>query len=329
LLFDLLARKKENEKERFYTFLHFRKLLDGQKDRRSLSVWEPVLELFHLLREWFEDRDLYHKVGYLVTIGVGLDELVDESDRSLTKSGFRAVLDDRIKASLDLDLASARELSYDDRYETCARLLLLFNVESVRRLEHSSERYPFHSHKMEKWSLEHIHAQHAGPLNTEKEWRSWLGDSVRALAALHAENPTRESDKVALIGRIEDVLAGSVKGPDFTALSHESMDGFLNPAGTEHAVHSIANLALLSGSVNSALSNGAFQAKRLRVIDLDREGKFIPICTRRVFLKYYAKAGSEQVYWWSRDDQQSYVEQMLSSSEGIGMYLTPAMQAQK
>lgn len=327
-LFDLLARKKEGEKERFHTFLHFRKLLDDQKDKNSLNVWNPVLERYNLLREWFEDPALYHKVGYLVTIGVGVAELVDEAERNPTKSGFRVFLDEQIKASLDLDSDSARELSYDTDYEKCARLLLLFNVESVLRLKHSSERYPFHSHKVEKWSLEHIHAQHVEPLNTEKEWRSWLVDSKRALAGLRLDDPAREKDKLALIGKIEDVLAGTVKGPDFMVLSRTVMQTFLNPSGSEHAVHSIANLALLSGSVNSALGNGAFQAKRLRVIDLDRDGKFIPMCTRRVFFKYYTEAGSEQVYFWNRDDQRSYVDTMLSSKEGIGKYLKPAMQVQ-
>src|SRR5471032_3055337 len=141
-LFDLMAKKVSGEKERFHTFIYFKKLLDGQRDQDAQKVWGPILERYHLFREWFEDRERFHKVGYLVAIGVGLDELLNALDEKLTKTGFLAFLNDRIRTSIDLDAVAARELSYDADYEECNRLLLLFNVESVRRLEHSSERYP-------------------------------------------------------------------------------------------------------------------------------------------------------------------------------------------
>jgi Protein of unknown function DUF262 len=323
-LFDLITKKPEWEKERFHTFLRFKELLEGLEDRDARKVWASVLERYHLLREWFENRELYHKVGYLVAIGIGLDKLVDESNKVLTKTCFRACLDDRIKSSLDLDAAAVRELSYDTDYEKCERLLLLFNVESVRRLAHSSERYPFHSHKAENWSLEHIHAQHAEQLNTEAQWQSWLRDSRRALAAMRLDNPDEETGKQALLDEIDREVAGKVTGPVFKVLSRRVMEDFLHPAGAEDAVHSITNLALLSGSVNSTLNNAAFQAKRLRVIELDREGKFIPICTRRAFFKYYTEADSQQTHLWSREDQVSYLDKMISPDQGIGHYLKAA-----
>ena len=85
-----------------------------------------------------------------------------------------------------------------------------------------------------------------------------------------------------------------------------------------------ALLSGLSSSVNSALKNAAFQAKRLRIIEIDREGMFIPICTRRAFFKYYTDAGSQQMHLWGLEDQASYLDKMLSPGEGIGKYLKPA-----
>ncbi len=276
------------------------------------------------MREWFEDRQTYHKVGYLVAIDTGLEKLLGDAELKLPKSGFRTFLDEKIKASLDLDAETARGLTYGANSEKCERLLLLFNVESVRRLEHSSERYPFHSHKKEKWSLEHIDAQHADPLQTEREWRLWLDDSKRALASLRLENGENEARKQEVLVKIDGVLAGRISGPQFKTLSRLIMElDFLRPTGVEDAVHSITNLALLSSSVNSALNNAAFYAKRLRVIELDREGKFIPISTRRAFFKYYTEAGSQQMYLWSREDQSAYMDHMLSPKLGIGSYLKP------
>jgi Protein of unknown function DUF262/Protein of unknown function (DUF1524) len=333
LLFDLLAQKAENEKERFFTFLYFKDCLTeqekvdalkkvvGDEKKGPLKVWEPVLELYHLLQEWFENRDQYHKVGYLVATGDKLGVLVEEAtgDKAPTKSGFLTFLNNRITDRLNLDEMAARGLDYESKYKDCERLLLLFNIESVRLLEHSSERYPFDSHKKEHWSLEHIHAQNAEPLKTEDGWRFWLKDGMRALEALpRLDDETREVSKVALVDEIKKVLGpdwGRVERKDFDPLSRRIMIEFLNAEGTDAEKHSIANLALLSGEVNSTLSNGAFQVKRLRIIDLDQNGKFIPMCTRRAFLKYYTPAGSQQMHLWNKEDQESYLDAMLAEAD--------------
>ena len=322
-LFDLVAKKPMGEKDRFYTFLHFKKLMESPVGGNAQSVWKLIRERYYLLREWFEDHELYHKIGYLVAIGVGLSELMDASEERCTRSGLKVFLDASIRKTLDLDESGVRELSYDNHYEKCDRLLLLFNVESVSLLKHSSERYPFHSHKEEKWSLEHIHAQNAEPLTTQDQWKSWLRDSNRALAALHLPDSAEDMERQALVDEIEIAVKDEVTRPIFNAFAPHVMK-FLHPAGAVDAVHSIANLALLSSRVNSSLKNAAFQAKRLRIIEMDRKGMFIPICTRRAFLKYYTDAGSQQMHLWGLEDQNSYLNKMLSPEEGIGTYLKPA-----
>lgn len=334
LIFDLLANKQVTSNDRFFTFEYFKARLReqsgsgktrspsaGEEDQQEqLVVWAPVLALYYLLREWFEDRDLYHKIGYLVTANVELAELVAEATgpQALTKSGFHQFLNARITKRLNLSHTDARSLDYEKDYGRCERLLLLFNVESVRLLSHSSERYPFASHKRERWSLEHIHAQNAEPLKTKEEWRAWLSSGVLALQALHRlDSHTEEETKADLIDHIQRVLASDmdrVKREHLESVARRVMDGFLNAPGTNGAdEHSIANLALLSGKVNSALNNAAFQMKRLRIMRMDQQGEFIPICTRRVFLKYYAPPSSQQVHLWSRADRDAYLDAMLGT----------------
>lgn len=329
LLFDLLARKKAGKGDRFFTFEYFRKQLDeqhgkaGEKGPASeriapqTGVWTPVLQLYHLLREWFESRDLYHKIGYLVTAGGDLHALFDKASGkdACTKSAFSSYLDECISGLLGLGATEARELDYKNHRSQCERLLLLFNVETVRLLEHSSERYPFDSHKKERWSLEHVHAQNAEPLKTENEWRAWLADARRALAVLpRYECGDKETTRGKLVEQIDTALGcanGSLSRPRFNTLSRLVLEGFLNPEESSEEEHSIANLALLSGAVNSSLSNGAFQVKRLMITDMDQNGEFIPVCTRRVFLKYYTRTASHQTHLWSREDRSSYLDAML------------------
>ena len=113
---------------------------------------------------WFENRNLYHKIGYLIAINQPLAELVRLA-RGTTKRRFEVQLDDRIRSALNLTPSEATDLSYDMTGDKAYRLLLLMNVETIRRNLHSTERYPFRSHKSERWSLEHIHAQNAQTLN--------------------------------------------------------------------------------------------------------------------------------------------------------------------
>lgn len=43
------------------------------------------------------------------------------------------------------------------------------NVETIRQLKHSSERYSFREQALGRWSLEHIHAQNAQTLNRAEQ----------------------------------------------------------------------------------------------------------------------------------------------------------------
>jgi len=54
---------------------------------------------------------------------------------------------------------------------------------------------------------------------------------------------------------------------------------------TEESMHTIENLALLSGKDNSSLNNAIFPIKSKKISQLEKEGSFIPQCTKNVFLK--------------------------------------------
>ncbi len=140
---------------------HF-EIFDALRERIQSSgsaqdVWNEVLGIHALVMGWFGSRDLYHKIGYLVAVGQRLIDLVWLA-QTLTKRQFERQLDDRIRDALDLSPSEAASLSYEVPSHTpkAERLLLLMNVESVRRNRHSNEKYPFHAHKTRTWSLEHI-----------------------------------------------------------------------------------------------------------------------------------------------------------------------------
>ena len=77
----------------------------------------------------------------------------------------------------------------------------------------------------------------------------------------------------------------------------------------DYELHTIDNLALLSGRHNSKLNNSIFPAKRDIIIELDKNGSFIPICTKNVFLKYYSR-DVEQNVKWDKKDMDAYLGEL-------------------
>ena len=62
---------------------------------------------------------------------------------------------------------------------------------------------------------------------------------------------------------------------------------------------------------NAALNNSVFEVKRRDIIEMDKKGNYIPICTRRVFLKYYNdKSSTQQYYFWGKEDRDNYLNEI-------------------
>lgn len=314
LLLDTLAGgPRGHERPPFHTFETLRQQIVDDAD----AFWNKVVDLHSLVLGWFEDRNLFHKIGYLVATDSRFEDILYLA-KGAKKSEFDARLDSRIRSRLRLSEESLRELSYESLYDRqrLSAALLLMNVETVRKLTNSTERYSFRAHATGQWSLEHIHAQNAEELRTVQQWLEWLRLHRDALSSLPN---IQQADRLALEQRIDEVL------PDLTEESFRELELELAPyfvpdgGGTaESDVHSIANLALLDSRDNSALSNSWFEVKRLEVLKRDRGGSYIPVCTRNVFLKYYTGERAQQVHYWSMQDREAY---LAAIEREIGPYM--------
>ena len=103
------------------------------------DLWNEVVDLHSLVLGWYDDRNLFHKIGYLVAAGgASFRELVGLAQGS-TKTEFHGALDGRIRDSLSLSRSGVESLTYQTSTRT-ARALLLMNVETVRGRRQSSLR---------------------------------------------------------------------------------------------------------------------------------------------------------------------------------------------
>lgn len=312
LLLDTLAGgPRGRERPLFHTFESLKSQIETDPHR----FWREVVDLHSLVLGWFEDRALYHKVGYLIATGSAFNELVEVSGGK-GRSAFEHALDGMIRTRLDLTAGDITDLTYTS--PKTSDVLLLMNVETIRAMQDSSERYSFRAHAAGSWSLEHIHAQNAEPLTTAEQWRTWLAFHRDALVDLPGID---DEDRDDLLARIDTLLSTEVSQQSFSAIERE-LTAVFSPSDEpgNGDVDSITNLALLDHRDNSALSNSVFEVKRRDVIRRDKAGSYIPACTRNVFLKYYTETGNQQLHFWSTADRQAYLSAILRAAEP---YLQP------
>lgn len=307
LLLDTIAGGPSGrDRPAFYTFETLRERIAD----KPLEFWNEVVELHALVLGWYASRDLFHKIGFLIAERATTFGDLLQLSRGKRKSEFESELDDLIRDHLNLTEETLRELTYES--DKTSRVLLLLNVETIRQRKHSSERYSFKEHAAGRWSLEHIHAQSAEGIRRSKDqWATWLRLHRQALEMLDEVDPEKKQD---IIARTDTVLASSdIRESDFQDLEQE-FTGLLSTdsGGNGDAMHSIANLALLHGGDNSALSNSVFAVKRAEILERDRLGYYIPVCTRDVFLKYYSPAGEHQMHFWSTKDREHYLRRMTT-----------------
>lgn len=306
LVLDLISKKQVGDKEVYRTFLYFDNEL---KNGKSLEyIWDEILHNFLTLKEWFTNHDFYHKIGYLIASNSKtLAEILnDYSDKS--KAEFLDYLDQCIRDSI-LFAKPYDELDYDHNKDEIHNILLLFNVESVRQIDSGKRRFPFDRHKKEKWSLEHIHAQHSQGLQTNEKVKEWLEAHVKSIRSI--------GQYEQLVAEMENLVQMIVDNPKTTRVKElfepiqQQVVTALSPKNEDSEyIHLLPNMALLSVEQNSAISNYTFDAKRNMIIEMDKNGYYIPFCTKMVFLKYYANEDTN-LHFWSKADREAYYNAII------------------
>jgi hypothetical protein len=291
------------------------------KSKSKIDIWKDIQEFYLKLREWYENRNIYHKVGYLIAQGAEMQELINESvDQS--KSEFNKSLDEKITNTLDITRDQLLGLSYDKSKDRSKieSILLLLNVESVRLLQDSTEKYSFKHHKLNSWSLEHIHAQNSEGLNKKEDQQLWLQLHKKSLQLL-INNNINQDKAGQLINKIEDNYEDITK-EIFDSIFSEVVS-LLSMEEDRSYGDSVSNMALLSIENNAALNNSTFDVKRNRILEKDRKGEYIPICTRRVFLKYYSNSDNNHLQFWGEEDRSAYINAMIGTEGILIPYLKP------
>jgi hypothetical protein len=191
------------------------------------------------------------------------------------------------------------------------------NAESMLRRTDAHGRYSFKAHADDSWTLEHIEPQAEKPLRTTEQRKAWLYSHRQALSTLPTDDPVVVAKLIEEIDAASDDITGGL----FTSLEEKITPYFrTTDASDGDYVDSIRNLALLGSRANSAFNNSHFEVKRQRMLELDKDGSYIPPCTRNVFLKYFTGADAQQAHFWSPQDRDAYLDAIL---DHVRPYLQP------
>lgn len=332
-IFDLIADKLLNEKSYFEkkpikhaTFLilseYLQDLIENEKLSRIKAVeniWEQVTEYFEYFREWFQNRTLYHYIGYLIAVKGNqiIDSLIIQS-KTLAKKQFIGFLEKEIgkiilvnKKRKDTDgneyQVKLENLNYENEDQKTNdipeihKILLVHNVQASLKSDKEKARFPFNLYKQtkrnEKWSLEHIHAQNSESIIKKENQVTWLNDHIQSLSnqnnsafdklisRMKTLKQMQEIEQELFENLVIDVYSAIKEATDFD----------------ESRLHNISNLCLVDANTNSKLNNSVFDVKREKIKERELAGHYIPVCTRNVFLKAYTSYPVNNAYWTDAD----------------------------
>lgn len=317
-LFDLAAREQGMAPgpDDYATFNHF-----AARGADPADAWLAVKRIYMLLAEWFDDRHLFHLVGFLIWAEVDVNELrklATSRRKSELKKAFREMI---VKAAFGAMERPAEPqtlrlwienrldgLVYPRDRGRIRSILLLFNLATLLQHAESNIRFHFESFKTARWDIEHVRSVAAAELGSPIQQSAWLKHNRDYL-----KNAAQEPEAEALQAQIEVHLARPEpeRVAAFEPLYAALLRHFRENDGGEPD-NSIANLALLDQETNRGYKNAVFAVKRQRVLELDKHGVFVPHCTRNVFLKCYSPQVDHTMYW-TQADRDGYRQELIDT----------------
>lgn len=316
IIFDLIARQDgmSLSRDEYATFNHFTNKFSG-RDVDLETQWLRVKRTFMVLEEWFSDRRLYHLAGFLIWMDVDINELHAFAAEA-TKRNFKETLRQKIfelvfrsaavGASIGKDWIAEKldELNYGPGSRRIRAILLLFNLATLLLHNKSTIRFQFDSFKTASWDIEHVRSVAPDRPGARKGQIEWLERCLGYLKAAD-EAPDLQSDIRAFVDLPHNEATDIAFDPVYAKVLRHFKE-----EQTEEADNGLFNLVLLDYETNRSYKNAVFAVKRHRVLSLDRDGVFVPICTRNVFLKCY-NPQVDHVMFWTENDREGYRRVMI------------------
>ena len=192
----------------------FRQINNENKDNKNNlhnidNLWQKIEECFMTLKEWYNDNEIYHYIGFLTCSQKYIKDIYNLPKKD--KHAYMAKLYDVIwkiifrKEAEDIDSPDKiknmiNELNYNSG--NIKEVLLFSNIYTTIKMnmkKNSKEdtnnnllnRFPFDLYVKESWDIEHIAPQTDNPLNIKKERIIWFIESYKYLKLNFSDDDLR------------------------------------------------------------------------------------------------------------------------------------------
>lgn len=330
LLFDIYA--EEIGQKNIFDYIEGE--INEDEDKKT-KIWNDLKEIYFYLKEWYEDIEMYHLVGYLIYFEASeknqitkfIAELIKKYKKE-DKTNFKKYLYSEIFIKLYDNYKKVYKpqnkenkfiwldnIEYDsglnNNNDIIRKILLLFNLVSMMKIK---KRISFNAIKNEKWNIEHVYPVHDGleEIDNRKELNKQILIHVNKYKMINSGIEEYECNFVKLdqsIKKLNNLEEKDYNDEEYRKVLNEINKILFVVSPKEENRNKLGNLVLLNESINKSYQNDFFVDKRKVIIEKIVKGKnnkaeqikYILPCTERVFLKFYSNDILQTERWDDKD----------------------------
>lgn len=334
LVLELAANIKNDEQHNL-----FRNYENKLKNKNELDKhWQAVEECFMTLKEWYNDNEMYHYIGFLLNNKLeSLENIYTNKLESLDNIYKRDIIKNKVieKIKTKINVDEVKNYTYYNNEEEIKLILFFSNIyETIHSnqarnkkgsvTETITTRFPFDLYIKEDFDVEHIAPQTENPLNNKEDRIKWFKDSYEYLEKIdfskinddEIKNNLTEENIIKIIENednknINNIIFNNEKWNIIYNYILETAIEKGKNINLEDEEHCLGNLVLLPRDINRAYKNALFGVKRKYIIDKETEKyRFIPVVTRHAFLKYYSK---NIIDLWTQEDAEQFKKTIINN----------------
>lgn len=355
-LFDIIRNKQPTEQNDYYTFdqyteeikrlsedLRIKNPKAGSPEKTTVkALWKVVSDKYYLYKGWFENKELYHIIGFLryKKYDIKAIEAIYADPNVVDISSFYNQLKTiALKSIGDVDI---RNLNYHENkdHKKIFDILTLFNILSLIECEKESVRFAFDEFYNHSWDIEHVRSQTPKEIDGEGR-QDWIICNIEYFSGVNYKQCELNSSGKKKYKYIEnfdlyknDVLTTPSKNveviPGYTVericgellglfnIKTDITDSIIydvlyNQVFKQNSAFkyedNVGNLVLLDQGTNRGYKNAFYPVKRKWIHRREHEGIYILPCTKNVFSKIYSSVIFDLMNW-NNDDAEAYMAEI-------------------
>lgn len=260
-----------------------------KNNNNSLELYKEIIKLHSTLKDWYNDREIYHYLGFL--FAQSQIKFKDVWNWWNTKTNTREEFKILLKASIQKTVINEDTTTsinsdtvnwYDEEQSSLVKILILLDV--YWSTKSSQVFLPPSAFEKYGHDIEHIFPQNPKEVKDKKSYIKFLIDN----------NLAKENKK--LMTEFETMA----DEPEFQKRVNEYIQKYVGDIKT----NSIGNLVLLDASKNRSIGNNSYSVKRAALIDDINRGTYMRPHTLKVFVRYFDSGKNENTdhsHWTNTD----------------------------